>query len=106
MKGILRLTTLFVVLLLLWAVGATAQQTPPTPQFAFTGFIQQATLDTTGQICTPAAQTDVNGVTLDTARLRGGTITVNGITMIVPCNSVVQFPAATFTWADLFNPAF
>jgi hypothetical protein len=32
-------------------------------------------------------------------------LTVNGITMIVPNNSIVQMPAATFSWADLFNPA-
>lgn len=61
------------------------------------GFIQEATLDTAGAICTPPA-TDTTG------RLRGGTITVNGIKMIVPCNTLLQLPAATMTWGDLFNP--
>ena len=37
--------------------------------------------------------------------LYGGTITVNGIKMIVPNYSIVQMPAAAFTWAQLFDPA-
>src|SRR5207244_3946450 len=76
-------------LMLPWVIGAPAQAlTPsPTPQFAFTGFIQAATLDTTGAICKPP--NDQTGQPSD--RLRGGTITVNGITMIVPCNSIIQF---------------
>jgi hypothetical protein len=57
------------------------------------GFIQAATLD--ASVCgTPPAD----------PRLAGGTITVNGITMIVPCNSIIQLPANTMTWADLFDP--
>ncbi len=97
--------TLFLALGLLWAIGAWAQtQTPPTPQFFFTGFIQEATLDTTGAICTPAAQVNAAGVPIDVSRLHGGTVTVNGIRMIVPCNTLLQLPAATKMWADLFDP--
>lgn len=113
MRATLKLHMWFVVLVLLLAAGASAQQTPPPPQFAFTGFIQEATLDTTGAICTPAPQsktiTNPDGTTttinLDVTRLRGGTVTVNGIKIIVPCNSVVQLPANTMPWADLFDPA-
>ena len=32
----------------------------------------------------------------------GGTATINGIAITIPCNSIVQMPAATFTWAELF----
>ncbi|MFZ2199144.1 MAG: hypothetical protein WAV13_15510, partial [Thermodesulfovibrionales bacterium] len=31
--------------------------------------------------------------------------TVNGIKMVVPCNTILQMPAASFTWAHLFDPA-
>ena len=36
-------------------------------------------------------------------RQLGGTVTVNGQTITVPCNSVVQFPANTLTWAELVD---
>ncbi len=88
------LTTLLLGLGLLWATGAWAQaQTPPTPQFDMTGFIQEATLD--ASVC-PSPPAD--------PRLVGGTMTLNGIKMIVPCNTLLQLPAATMTWADLFDP--
>ena len=93
---------LVLTLTLPWAIGASAQAPTPTPQFAFTGFIQAATLDTSGAICTPPNDP---GTGKPSDRLRGGTMTVNGITMTVPCNSIVQFPAATFSWGDLFDPA-
>ena len=100
MKTRFKLLALFVGLAMLWVSSAWAQ-TPPTPQFAFLGFIQEATLDTGFTICTPPN----DPVTLlPSPRLAGGTITVNGIKMIVPCNSIIQFPAATFTWADMFDP--
>ena len=34
----------------------------------------------------------------------GGSAKVNGITIVIPCNSIVQLPAATYTWAELFEP--
>jgi len=34
----------------------------------------------------------------------GGTLTMNGVQMIVPKNSVLQFPANTLKWRDLFDP--
>ncbi|KAF2471061.1 uncharacterized protein BDR25DRAFT_354983 [Lindgomyces ingoldianus] len=44
-------------------------------------------------------------MTLDpgTDPLRGGTITVDGITFIVPKNTLVTLPAAVAAWPELFN---
>ena len=71
-------------LTLFWALGVNAQTVlngNVPPGFLQAGYIENATL---------------NG-------LGGGTLTMNGITMIVPANTVVQFPANTLTWAQLFN---
>ena len=46
-----------------------------------------------------------SGTTPASRRLYGGTLTVNGIKMIVPNNSIIQMPATSMTWADLFDPA-
>lgn len=79
-------------MILLWAGGASAQLTVfnsnVPPGFSQVGFIQAATLD---------SATDPNS---------GGTLTINGITMIVPKNTVLQFPASTAKWADLFAVPF
>jgi hypothetical protein len=63
-----------------------------TVGFDITGFIQSATVDTAGAICVAA-----------TPSQSGGTLTVNGVTIVVPCNTTLQFPAATYTFADLFT---
>src|SRR5574340_1026832 len=87
-------TILFVSLGLLWgAVAQAAQVNPPQSGFGVTGFIQEATV------------ADVGAAPPANPRLRGGTLTVNGIKMIVPNNTIVQMPAGAFTWADLFDPA-
>ena len=66
----------------------------PVPAgFDITGFIQEATLDSTGAICNPT-----------NPRLAGGTVTLNGQKIVIPCNTVLQMPAGTLSWADLFNP--
>src|SRR5690348_8345424 len=76
---------------LLCAGSARAQQkVAPTPGFDILGFIQAATLDSS--MCP----------SLDPA-LWGGTVTVNGVTMTVPCSTILQMPAASFTWAQIFN---
>lgn len=66
---------------------------PPATIHGFTtiGFIQNATVS--GDLC-PALP----------SRQWGGTATINNIKVVIPCNTVVQMPAATFTWADLFDP--
>ena len=95
MKPILKLTIFVVAVGLLCATGAFAQQvTPPPSQFAITGFIQEARLNP-----------NVGGSIPADPRLYGGTLTVNGIKMIVPNNSIIQMPATSMTWADLFDPA-
>lgn len=33
----------------------------------------------------------------------GGTLNLNGLKITVPCNLTLQMPAATFTWADMFD---
>ncbi len=87
-------------------VNAIAAPTPPpvvpTPVFTapltdiqgFTaiGFIQDARVDKAECPDLPRRQW-------------GGTATINGIKMTIPCNSIVQMPAATFTWAELFPVA-
>ena len=70
----------------------TAPQVPP--QFDITGFIQEATLDSNSRICQASDP-----------RLAGGTVKVNGITVIIPCNTILQMPAATLTWQELFSLA-
>ncbi len=67
---------------------------PVPPQFDITGFIQEATLDTDGTICQASDP-----------RLAGGTLRVNSIKVVVPCNTVLQMPAATLTWQELFSLA-
>jgi hypothetical protein len=61
------------------------------PQFDITGFIQEATLDTDGAICKA-----------NDPLFEGGTVKVNGITVIIPCNTILQMPASTLTWQELF----
>jgi hypothetical protein len=62
-------------------------------QFDLTGILQSATIDPT--MC--PAVTD--------PRLKGGTARINGQTIIVPCNTILQMPAFATTWADLWNLA-
>jgi hypothetical protein len=92
---------LVIVLSFLWLLQATSADavipgvslTPPPAAFDMTGFIQSATLDESNAICTP---TD--------PLLAGGTILLNGIKILVPCNTILQMPAASFSWAQLFDP--
>lgn len=72
----------------------------PPPQFsvdagaikAFTilGFIQNASVSDANCPELPAAQW-------------GGTAVINGVSILIPCNMIVQMPAATFTWSELFD---
>jgi len=81
----LKITVITILALALFgALGANAQAVlngNVPAGFLQAGYIEKATLNGAG----------------------GGTLTMNGITMIVPANTVVQFPASTQTWADLFN---
>jgi hypothetical protein len=67
------------------------------PQFDLTGFIEEATLDTNFTICPNLPVKD--------PRLAGGTVKINGQTIIVPCNTILQMPAFALSWADLWTMA-
>ena len=66
--------------------------------FSALGFVQDATVDVA----------DVNGKdpnclnTVNTTNF-GGTVTINNVKIVVPCNLTIQMPANTFTWADFVN---
>ena len=66
---------------------------PPTPflfpvtPFAMTGFIQSATVTNPANI------------------FSGGTFVMNGITVTVPANTIMQLPATTMTWQEMFANA-
>src|SRR4051794_26834852 len=62
---------------------------PNTTQFDYVGFIQEATLD-------PTCVADPHC---------GGTIKVNGHVVVIPKETVVQFPANNLTWQELFAQA-
>lgn len=87
-------TTLTLALILastlLWVARGHAQLTVYNsnvpPGFGQAGYIEGATVDNFA---------DPNS---------GGTLTMSGVKMIVPANSVVQFPANTLKWRDLFDP--
>src|SRR3954468_9697998 len=72
--------------------GAPARAQLPMPastQFDITGFIQEATLD-------PACAANPHC---------GGTIKVNGHVIVVPKETVVEFPANALTWQEIFSQA-
>jgi hypothetical protein len=64
-------------------------------QFDVIGYMQSATVD-------PSVCSGVNS-NLD-SRLWGGKVTVNGVEIIIPCNTILQMPATALTWAELFDP--
>lgn len=81
------------------AIFPVSPLTPPPAvptQFNIIGYIQSAVVDPT--VC-PGWTSGL----LD-HRLYGGKVTVNGIEVIIPCNTILQMPATTLTWAELFDP--
>ncbi|GAB3766763.1 hypothetical protein GCM10028796_26610 [Ramlibacter monticola] len=70
---------------------------PVPPQFDLTGYIEAATVDTNFNLCPNLPVKD--------PRLAGGTVTINGQVIIVPCNTILQMPAFATSWADLFTSA-
>jgi hypothetical protein len=86
-----RVVALGAVLAAFIAAGAARAQLPipATTQFDYVGFIQEATLDPT---CTADPHC-------------GGTIKVNGHVVVVPKETVVEFPANNLTWQELFAQA-
>src|SRR3954471_3366011 len=61
--------------------------------FDETGFIQDATVSADNSACPDVSQ----------ANRLGGTVTINGIQIVVPCNMIVQMPANPMTWADTIH---
>lgn len=102
------------VVLLLVVVFTTASwaqfvapAVPPTPAtvpayqtipagFEMTGFIEAASVD---QQCIPNSTPPKP----DGCKTSGGWIQVNGMTIRVPANTVVEFPANTITWEEVFE---
>ncbi len=74
---------------LAWAGAAGAQQPLQAvgSPFDMVGFIEAATLDAPGDV------------------LAGGTLQVNGHTVVVPRNTILQMPAFAATWQQLFTMA-
>jgi Bacterial Ig domain len=68
----------------LWAPAAAQSTLPVAAPFDMTGFIQSATVDNPDDV------------------FSGGTITINNIRMIVPRNTLLQFPATAMTWQEAF----
>ena len=83
------------------ALGTTAPAVPPTiftdlantHAFNVTGFLQDATVS------------NARCPAITNPSQFGGTVTVNSLTITVPCNTILQMPAATFTFADLLTAA-
>ncbi|MFL5274693.1 MAG: PKD domain-containing protein, partial [Anaeromyxobacteraceae bacterium] len=76
---------------LLWSGTASAAlyaQPPAASPFTITGFVQAMTLDNPADV------------------LSGGTVTVNGIKVIIPKNTVIVMSASNVTWQELwaFSP--
>jgi hypothetical protein len=45
------------------------------------------------------------GTQANASLLTGGTIVVDGLSIIVPDNTIATLPAAAVAWAELFDPA-
>lgn len=106
------------LLMLVATVTAGAQATwpapavPPTPAtvpayqtipagFEMTGFIEYASVD---QMCIANPDpTPGNPPMPDGCKTSGGWIQVDGMTIRVPANTIVQFPANTVTWEEVFE---
>jgi hypothetical protein len=78
------------------AIFPVSPITPPPvvpTQFDVIGYIQDAIVDS--NVCPDSAGID--------PRLYGGKVTVNGMEIIIPCNTILQMPATSLTWAELFD---
>lgn len=77
-----------------------ASQGPVAP-FDMIGFIQYASVDTN---CTPnSAPSPTNPPLPAGCKAAGGWIQINGHVIRVPQNTILQMPAATVTWEELFE---
>jgi hypothetical protein len=75
---------------------------PSSTQFDITGFLQDAKLDPTC-IATAGGSLDPNG--FPQAAHCGGTMQLNGHTIVVPAETIVILPASALSWQELFAQA-
>jgi hypothetical protein len=95
-----------------WAQFTAPASLPPAPAkmpayqsippgYDATGFIEYASVD---QMCLPNPNpTPDNPPKPDGCKTSGGWIRVNNQTIRVPANAVIQFPANTITWEEVFE---
>ena len=71
--------------------GTPAGSVPAADLHGFddTGYLEHATVDAPSASCSNP----------------GGTAVINGQTITIPCNMIVQMPANTLTWSDVVNGA-
>ncbi|MFX8805414.1 hypothetical protein ABTM67_19725, partial [Acinetobacter baumannii] len=70
-----------------------------THGFAVTGLIQDAGVSD-GSSGAPAS----NCPDLPTSQ-QGGFVVLNGLRIVIPCNTILQMPAATLSWAEMLDKA-
>jgi hypothetical protein len=82
---------LIAIMIQVWLTGsalaATYPQPPADSPFTLVGFIQAATLDNPSDV------------------LSGGTVTVNGTTVVIPKNTIVVVSATNISWQELWSLA-
>ena len=86
-----------------WGNAGAAGVVPTVPastQFDVTGFLQSASLD---QACVTAAGGNSDAQGNPQVAHCGGTMKVNGHTIVVPAETVVILPANALTWQELFD---
>jgi hypothetical protein len=77
---------------------------PGLSGFDVTGLMQDATVALDSTMCKPNPDVPTQAATSD-PRFFGGSVKINGITITIPCNTIVQMPANTFTWSEFVNAA-
>ncbi len=80
-------------------VPATLPVLPSSTQFDVTGFLQEATLD---QACVTAAGAGLDAQGNPQVAHCGGTMKLNGQTIVVPSETIAILPASALTWQELF----
>ena len=81
------------------AVPAVLPVLPSSTQFDVTGMLQEATLD---PACVAAAGSSLDAQGNPRVAHCGGTMKLNGQTIVVPSETIVILPASALTWQELF----
>ncbi|MEI7618251.1 MAG: hypothetical protein WCK14_06475 [Actinomycetota bacterium] len=80
-------------------VQAVLPVIPGSTQFDITGFAQSATLD---QTCVTAAGASLDGLGKPAVAHCGGTVVLNGTSIVIPKETIAVLPASALTWQELF----